>query len=125
MSDGKTAPASAIPPIAEILLPGSNEVEIEGVEPALMQLAALLAYLHFLLFGEPLVITSGRDGEHVPTSLHKVGRALDFRTHDKTGEQMGAFLAVLAYLAPRHECRVFDERVGAGGEHVHIEYHGQ
>jgi hypothetical protein len=114
-----------IPAIHEVLIAGSDQVEIDGVEPALMTYAASLGYLHFLLFGLPLVITSGRDGEHVPTSLHKVGRALDFRTHDKTADEMMVFLSILAYSAPRQACRVFDERVGAGGEHVHVEYHGQ
>jgi len=90
----------------------------------LLTFAAQLAYLHFLLFGLPLVITSGRDGDHVPTSLHKIGRALDFRTHDKTAEEMQVFLSILAFAAPGQMCRVFDERIGQGGEHVHVEYHG-
>ncbi len=114
-----------IPQIHEILVPASDAVEIEGVVQPLMTFAAQLAYLHFLLFGSPLVITSGRDGEHVPTSLHKVGRALDFRTHDKTDSEMQAFLGILAFAAPHQNCRVFDERVGPGGEHVHVEYHGE
>lgn len=117
--------AIRIPSTHEVLVPGSDSVVIEGVEPALMTFAVQLGYLHFLLFGLPLVITSGKDGTHVPTSLHKEGRALDFRTHDKTPEEMQAFLAILAFAAPHQNCRVFDERVGAGGEHVHVEYHGQ
>jgi hypothetical protein len=114
-----------MPATHEVLIAGSDSVEIEGVEPKLMTFAVQLGYLHFLLFGSPLVVTSGRDGEHVPTSLHKIGRALDFRTHDKTAEEMVVFLAILAFAAPQQNCRVFDERVGAGGEHVHVEYHGQ
>jgi hypothetical protein len=114
-----------IPATHEVLIAGSDSVDIEGVEPKLMTFAVQLGYLHFLLFGLPLVITSGRDGEHVPTSLHKIGRALDFRTHDKSEAEMQVFLGILAYAAPHQNCRVFDERVGAGGEHVHVEYHGQ
>lgn len=116
--------AIRIPSTHEVLIAGSDSVEIEGVEPKLMTFAVQLGYLHFLLFGLPLVITSGKDGTHVPTSLHKEGRALDFRTHDKTAEEMQAFLGILAFAAPHQNCRVFDERVGAGGEHVHVEYHG-
>lgn len=108
----------------EVLVPALGNVVVDGVEPALMTFAVQLGYVHWLLFGEPLVITSGKDGEHAPGSLHAEGRALDFRTHDKSAEEMMAFLAVLAYAAPRAQCRVFDERVGAGGEHVHVEYHG-
>ncbi len=123
--DGDVTTGISIPSTHEVLIAASDQVEIEGVEPKLMTFAVQLGYLHFLLFGLPLVITSGRDGEHVPTSLHKVGRALDFRTHDKTAEEMQVFLGILAYAAPHQNCRVFDERVGAGGEHVHVEYHGQ
>src|SRR5216684_1656686 len=123
--DGDVTTGISIPSTHEVLIAASYQVEIEGVEPKLMTFAVQLGYLHFLLFGLPLVITSGRDGEHVPTSLHKVGRALDFRTHDKTAEEMQVFLGILAYAAPHQNCRVFDERVGAGGEHVHVEYHGQ
>lgn len=124
MDSNVTTPLQ-IPAAHEVLLPGSDTVELDGVVPALMTFAVQLGYLHFLLFGLPLVITSGRDGEHVPTSLHKFGRALDFRTHDKSEAEMQVFLAILAYSAPHQNCRVFDERVGAGGEHVHVEYHGQ
>ncbi len=116
---------SDLPSAHQVLIAGSDSVEIEGVEPKLMAFAVQLGYLHFFLFGQPLVITSGRDGEHVPTSLHKIGRALDFRTHDKTEGEMQVFLGILAYAAPHQMCRVFDERVGAGGEHVHVEYHGK
>lgn len=120
-----TVPGIRIPSTHEVLIPGSDQVEIEGVEPALMTFAVQLGYLHFLLFGIPLVITSGKDSVHVKSSFHDVGRALDFRTHDKSAEEMQAFLAILAYAAPHQNCRVFDERVGAGGEHVHVEYHGE
>lgn len=113
-----------IPSTHEVLIAGSDSVVIDGVEPNLMTFAVQLGYLHFLLFGLPLVITSGKDSVHVKSSFHDVGRALDFRTHDKTAEEMQAFLGILAFAAPHQNCRVFDERVGAGGEHVHVEYHG-
>lgn len=124
MSEEVTTPTQ-IPPVEEVLTLADDSVNIEGVMPALMQFAARLAYVHFLLFYRPLVITSGKDGKHVASSLHEAGRALDFRTHDKNDAEMGAFLAVLAYTAPLYDCRVFDERVGPGGEHVHVEDHGQ
>jgi len=121
----QTPTGQGIPTVHEVLIPGSESVQIEGVAGELMTFAARLGYLHYLLFGLPLVITSGRDGEHVSTSLHEEGRALDFRTIDKTEGEMQVFLAILAYAAPHQNCRVFDERVGAGGEHVHVEYHGE
>lgn len=117
--------AIQIPPAHQVLIAADDGVEIDGVHPALMTFAVQLGYLHFLLFGQPLVITSGKDGKHVNGSLHPDGRALDFRTRDKTDSEMQAFLGLLAYAAPHVECRYFDERVGPGGEHVHVEYHGQ
>ena len=116
---------TTIPQVQEVLTLAGDTVNIDGVVPALMQFAARLAYLHFLLFHRPLVITSGKDSVHVKSSFHDVGRALDFRTHDKNDSEMVAFLGVLAYMAPLYEMRVFDERVGPGGEHVHVEYHGE
>jgi hypothetical protein len=113
-----------VPPAHQVLIAASDAVEIEGVHPKLMEFAVQLAYLHFLLFGLPLVITSGKDGQHVKSSYHDVGRALDFRTRDKSDDEMTVFLTILAYAAPHVECRYFDERVGQGGEHVHVEYHG-
>lgn len=121
---GEAQAVNGIPGPHEVLLPAGPTVDVEGVAPPLMTFAVQLAYVHWLLFGEPLVITSGKDGEHVPGSLHPEGRALDFRTHDKSADEMILFLCVLAYAAPRNNCRVFDERVGAGGEHVHVEFHG-
>lgn len=113
-----------LPVAYEVLIPASGAVEVEGVEPALMTFAVQLGYLHYIAFGLPLVITSGKDGQHVAGSLHAEGRALDFRTTDKTADEMIVFLALLAYAAPRQNCRVFDERVGPGGEHIHLEFHG-
>lgn len=113
-----------IPQAHEVLVPFNASVEVDGVVPALMTFAVQLGYLHWIIFGFPLVITSGKDGQHTAGSLHPEGRALDFRTHDKTADEMVVFLAILAYAATGANCRVFDERVGPGGEHIHVEYHG-
>lgn len=120
----QTEPEVSIPSAHVVLVPADDKVVIDGVAPALMRVAVQFAYLHWLLFGLPLVITSGKDGQHAPGSLHPEGRALDFRTHDKTDDEMIVFLAILTYAAPAHSLRVFDERVGPGGEHIHVEYHG-
>lgn len=53
------------------------------VEQALDKMAA--TWLR--VTAQPLVITSGRDGEHSATSLHYEGRALDVRTRTLTGPQ--------------------------------------
>lgn len=123
MADEETGGVN-IPPIHSVLTTESSAVVLDGVHQGLLTLAAQLAYIHFLLFGLPLVITSGKDGTHAPASLHGIGRALDFRTHDKSAEENQVFLSILAWAAPQNMCRVFDERVGEGGQHIHVEYHG-
>lgn len=121
-----TAPVepSGIPPADQVLLPESNEVVIDGVAPELMQYAVHLAYLHWLLFGAPLIITSGKDGKHAPGSLHYVGCALDFRTRDMAPDEALLFFMAVLYSAPARKMAVFDERALPGEPHLHVEYHG-
>jgi hypothetical protein len=97
---------------------------LSGVEPTLLQFAVALGRVHLALFGHPLIITSGKDGTHVNGSLHAEGRALDVRIVDLVEKDQILFLGVLASQCVEWECRVFDERVGPGGQHVHIEFHG-
>lgn len=123
--DGQLDHPPQIPAAHEVLTVADDSVMLDGVHPKLMVFAVQLAYIHWILFGEPLVITSAKDGKHVASSFHDVGRALDFRTHDKNAAEMVVFLAILAFAAPLQMCRFFDERVGPGGEHVHVEYHGE
>jgi hypothetical protein len=113
-----------IPSADQILLPASNEVSIDGVHPDLISYAVHLAYIHWLLFGKPLIITSGKDGKHVAGSLHAQGRALDFRTRDLEADEELVFFQVLAFSAVGRKCGVFDERAVPGGAHIHVEYHG-
>lgn len=121
-----TAPIqpSGIPPADQVLLPESNDVIVDGVAPELMIYAVHLAYIHWLLFGVPLIITSGKDGKHAPGSLHYVGRALDFRTRDLAADEVLLFLLVVMYSAPARKMAVFDERALPGEPHLHVEFHG-
>jgi hypothetical protein len=63
-----------------------------------------------------MVITSGRDGTHLPNSLHYRDRALDFRTRQLTPDQQQALVTATR------------TRLGAGydlileSDHLHIEY---
>lgn len=91
----------------------------------MMAFAVHIAYLHWLLFGEPLVITSGKDALHVSASMHYQGLAVDVRTSDKNESEQILFLTILAYAAPERNVTVFDERALPGEPHIHIEYHGK
>lgn len=102
----------------------SPEVVLDGVDPRLMTYAEHLGMLHQLLFGKPLVITSGKEGKHVQNSFHELGRALDVRTEDKDLEEQLVFLTVISFSAPSQGVAVFDERAGHDAKHVHLEYHG-
>lgn len=64
---------------------------------------------------QPLVITSGRDGEHSATSLHYEGRALDVRTRTLTSvQQEEVAKALRTELGP-------DWDVVVEKNHIHIE----
>jgi len=124
---GDAQPGTAVTGLlsaAEVLQPASDAVNITDVVHPLVLYAVQLGYLHHLLFGFPLVVTSGKDGQHVAGSLHDVGRAVDFRVRDLKPEDQLTFLINVVAAAPERHCWVFDERAGPDGPHIHVEYHG-
>ena len=100
------------------------EVNITDVNENLLHFVAVLDKIHQQLFTHQLVITSGKDGQHAPGSLHAAGKAVDVRTDDKDDESNLVFLTVLAYAARRMPVTYFDERNLPGAPHLHIEWHG-
>lgn len=101
-----------------------DKVNFKDVAPALFAFIVHMGYVHRILFGDPLVITSGKDGTHSPNSLHAVGKAVDVRTRDLDDTEQLLFLSVLLWAASNRECTVFDERALPGAGHIHVEYHG-
>ncbi len=101
-----------------------NTVVLDGVNAHFMEYLAHLGMIHKLLFGTDLVITSGKDGQHVAGSLHPLGLAVDLRTRDKTPEQFDLWMHVLSYSADAVPIAVFDERNVPPGKHLHLEWHG-
>lgn len=99
------------------------QVILEGVTPKLLQFVEHVGLVHQLIFGSPLVITSGRDS-HSPGDVHMRGEAVDVRTVDKDAEGVLLFLLILAYAATAVAIAYMDERNGAGGPHIHIEWRG-
>lgn len=110
-----------LPQYIELSVPTVNW---QGLVPDLLTFAGHLALLHQLLFGQPLVITSAKDGQHSAGSLHAEGKAIDVRTRDKSDEENLMLLAVLAFIASSAPVAVFDERHLEGSPHIHIEWHG-
>jgi hypothetical protein len=117
--------AQPVPSPADVMIPASAEVNIKDVNPILMQYVVHMAYVHKLLFGAPLVITSGKDSIHAPGSLHGQGRAVDVRLRDLSEADQIQFLCTLVWSAPANKVAVFDERALGAESHVHIEYHGE
>lgn len=106
------------------LVTGGPGVVLEGVNPKLIGWAQHAALIHKTLFGIDMVITSGRDSQHVAGSLHAEGLALDIRTHDLSADAQLLWLLILCYAGEPNDVCVFDERALPGAPHIHVEYHG-
>lgn len=98
----------------------STAVDVSKLDEQLAGFLRAAGKLHSYLFGKPLTISSGNDGNHVQHSAHYMNAAADIRSRDKLpGEQM-MFGILLCYIAPRYKICVFDERQTAG-EHWHVQ----
>lgn len=100
-------------------------VVLEGVHQRLLDFILHLDVIHHLLFGAQLTVTSAKDGQHAPGSLHAQGLAVDVRTEDKDPQGNMLFLMVLVYAAEAMPITIFDERNLPGAPHLHIEWHGK
>jgi hypothetical protein len=70
--------------------------------------------------GRGVFITSGREGDHMPGSLHYSGNAIDIRTRDLTSWQVSCLIFELRQRLGKN-FDVVDETSG-GAPHIHIEY---
>lgn len=102
----------------------SKDVVLDGVQGELLSYLAELAQVHIHLFDKPLVVTSGKEGQHVQNSKHYLGRAIDLRSEDKNLEEQVLFAGVLAYFCRIRGVAVFDERAMPSGPHWHVELAG-
>jgi hypothetical protein len=101
-----------------------DHVVLDGVNEQFLKFAGALDTVHQLLFERQMMITSARDGQHAPGSLHTAGKAIDVRTKDKTELANMTFLTVLGWMSSHTPITVFDERNLPGEGHIHIEWHG-
>jgi len=116
--------APSVPTPADVYTLASPAVNIKDVVVPLLQYAVHMAYIHKLLFGAPMVITSGKDSVHVAGSMHDQGKAIDIRLKDLSESDQIMFLCTLIWSAADNKVAVFDERALGAESHVHIEYHG-
>lgn len=90
-------------------------VRLNGVQWQMFD-AAIKAEAVYAAYGFELVITSGTDGSHMPTSLHYKGMALDFRTNNVPPPQVPLIHKDLrAALGPDYD-------VVLEGDHIHAEF---
>lgn len=120
MSDSSTMPRAD-----EVIVPASDAVTLDGLALPLLEYAVRLGYLHWLLFGAPLVIARVYEPIHgVPVPL-RAGTTLAFELEHLAEEDQFVFTVLIAYSAPANKCTVFDVRTLPPGKRVGVEYHGE
>jgi hypothetical protein len=98
----------------------STAVDVSKLDEMLAGFLRAAGKLHSYLFGKPLTITSGNDGNHVQHSAHYMNAAADIRSRDIDAASQLLFGLLLSYIAPTYKVVVFDERATAG-EHWHVQ----
>jgi hypothetical protein len=124
MSTPATPPAPDIPPAHNVLIPASNEVTLDGLAPELVEYAVHLAYIHWLLFGAPLIVRRGEAGILSSGAVEGSGKGLALTLWTLEDAEQLLFLHVIHYSAPAHKCVVFDYRGLKAQGYVIVEWHG-
>lgn len=117
----RTGPQFQVPPGVELK---DATVNVADIDPALQSFLITAGLVHLHLFGRSLVVTSGRDGQHVASSKHMRGDAVDLRILDMPPSEQPAFLLYLRVLCARFHLAMFDESYAPGMGHVHVEIAG-
>lgn len=98
----------------------STAVDVSKLDSSLANFLQLAGRIHRFLFGAPMVITSGNDGNHVPHSAHYLNFAADIRSRDIDIVAQLLFGSILSYIGEKYAIVVFDERVTTGA-HWHVQ----
>lgn len=117
----RTGPDFVVPP--GVVLKDAS-VNVKDIDPALQSFLIRFGLVHLHLFGAPVVVTSGKDAQHVASSKHDRGWAVDLRIADKQPADQPAFLLVLRVLCATFHLAMFDESYAPGAGHVHVEIAG-
>lgn len=99
-------------------------VNVSDIDPELKTFLRIAGLAHQVMFSKPVVVTSGRDGNHVASSKHASGKAVDLRISDLWAGDQPAWLAMLRVFCERMHLACFDESFAPGMGHVHIEIAG-
>lgn len=116
---------SAIPRADEVILPASDAVTLDGLALPLLEYAVRLGYLHWLLFGVPLLIARVSNYPEEIWRHFSAGKILCLELEQLTPEDQFVFMTLVAYSAPANKCTVFDIRTLPPGKRVSVEYHGE
>lgn len=99
-------------------------VQLDTIDEQLKTFLRIAGLAHVVMFSKPVVVTSGRDGNHVASSKHASGKAVDLRISDLFPGDAPAWLAMLRVLCERMHLACFDESFAPGMGHVHVEIGG-
>jgi hypothetical protein len=110
-----------LPPGVELK---DKSVDVLDLDPVLQSFLVVAGLIHLHLFNAILIVTSGKDGNHVTSSKHGKGDAVDLRINDLPPQYQPAFLLALRVLCDRFHLAMFDETYAPGMGHVHIEIAG-
>jgi len=94
-----------------------HNVSLLNLTPQCWYAIAVADNYHRAIFGQPITITSARDGHHMNQSKHYSGEAFDFRTRDLTTPQRQSLHTTLKADLAQLGFDVLDEIT-----HIHIEY---
>lgn len=114
-------PLPNVPTADQVLLPGSSEVELNGVAQPLIDYAVHLAYLHWLLFGSPLIVRGAKDKRGCVWAGHAEGTAIDFIVSDLAGEEFQLFYSIVGFSAPPRGLATWWDVTRGEPTFVHVE----
>lgn len=117
----RTGPDFVVPPGVELK---DASVNVKEIHPVLQSFLIRFGLVHLHLFGHTVIVTSGRDSNHVTSSKHYNGEAVDLRISDLPTADQPAFLLALRVLCDTFHLAMFDESYAPGMGHVHVEIAG-
>ena len=96
-------------------------VRLAGLTPQMALAAIVVREVYRSLDPQcSCTLTSANDSKHSDASLHYKGCALDFRTHDFTGDKQELLHELREALGPEFD--VLLEGEGTPQEHIHAEW---
>ena len=117
-----STPAEPVLPYGVIVK--DSTVKLAGLNPQLLLWLVKAGAVHVALYYSPLIITSAVDGNHVASSKHGKGDAVDVRINDLPAPSQPSLLLILRVQSAQFGLAVFDESFAPGMGHVHVEIAG-